>query len=159
MLRKMLIGCSVLVVVAAMGCPIVVGGPTFFLVADPSNPDLGSYVLPLTNQTDIDHARAVIADPEGTDNHIVVANIARGGTINEYVSGKYANRDLVNDGAIWSWHVQEFLRFADATAEIYDGSPVYVENHLDDWFTNTGGIIGFWGFLVTREVSSDEVAL
>lgn len=50
MLRGVLSTLSLLVVIVAVGCPITLPGPTYFLVADPSNPDLGSYVLPLTDE-------------------------------------------------------------------------------------------------------------
>ena len=110
-------------------------------------------MLPLTDPTDIGHARAVIADPGSVGGHLVVARIARGG-----VEGDYVNADLINDGRVWSWRVVEFLGFADMTIEILDGSPLYVEEHLDWWFENTGGVIGFWSYRAVREIAPDDPA-
>jgi hypothetical protein len=55
---------------------------------------------------------------------------------------------------LWSWHVVEFLEFADATIEILDGWPTLVEQDVRGWIDNTGGIIGFWEYTVTAELHS-----
>ena len=143
-----------LLILCVTGCPLSPPGETvYFLVANPDAPEKGSYVLPLEDAEDIDHARAVIADPAGSTGHIVVASIARGGR-----DLPYQNRDLINGGTLWSWRVEEFQGFADATIEILDGWPQYVEDNLDDWMANTGGQIGFWNARVIREVSVEEMA-
>jgi hypothetical protein len=128
-------------------------GTVYFLVANPEEPEKGSYVLPLTDPADIAHARAVIADPAGTDGHIVVASLARGG-----VDLPYQNRDLLNDGKLWSWRIDAFQSFADNTIEILDGWPQFIEDDVEGWFQNTGGQIGFWSARVLREVSLEEMA-
>src|SRR5262249_12822579 len=51
--------------------------PVYFIVAN-DQPEQGAYVLPLTNEADIAHARAVIADPDNTDAHIASARIDYG---------------------------------------------------------------------------------
>lgn len=132
------------------GCPGL-GGVKYFLVSAPGGEHGDSYILPLSNPSDIAHARALIRDPDNTSGHLVVATIERGGR-----SGQYVNRDLLNEGREWSWHVSEFQGFADMTIEIYDGTPTLVEEDLDWWFNNTGGVIGFWSYTVTREVSRLE---
>ena len=100
------------------GCPSQTPEETvYFLVADPNHPESGSYILPLTDPDAIAHADAVIADPEGTDRHLVVAHIAAGGS-----DATYVNRNLVGNGATWSWRITEFDGFADFTIEILDGN-------------------------------------
>lgn len=129
------------------GCPIAPRDYVYFLVSDPDGPHGDSYVLPLHRPEDIAHARALIADRETEP--IVLARIARG-------AGDPPNQNLAGDGETWSWHVVEFLGFADFTIEIYDGWPGYVEDNLDAWFANTGGIVGFWNYTVTDELAIEE---
>jgi len=63
------------------------------------------------------------------------------------------NRDLLAPGAPeWSWHVTEFVQFAEGAAEILDGSPAAVENDVEGWIANTGGLIGFAYYTVVQEV-------
>jgi hypothetical protein len=39
----------------------------------------------------------------------------------------------------WSWHIDpEDIAMAEATIELCDGVPSYVEAHLDDWIANVG---------------------
>ncbi len=121
----------------------------YFLVSSPTHGD--SYVLPLTRAEDITMARAIIADPESVTSRIVVARIAKGGG-----EGRYHNRDILGKRE-WSWHVTELVQFADATIELLDGTPTYVEEHLDEWISMTGGVIGFWSYTVTRELDPSQV--
>lgn len=118
----------------------------YFVVANPQDYSRGAYVLPLSNPSDIAHARAVIADPANTDGHIVTARIDHGGS-----AEGYTNCDPLVPGKIWSWRVTEFLGFADYTIEIYDGWAQFVEDDVQGWIDNTGGIIGFWSSRVVSE--------
>ena len=136
------------------GCPLVSRETVYYLVADPNHLDTGSYILPLTDPEAIAHADAVIADPESTDCHLVVATIASGGTLGEYV-----NRDLTGTGNTWSWHIDSFLGFADSTIEILDGDVHYVEDHFDEWCRITNSTIGFWSYRVIRRVDVSEMAV
>ena len=147
---------AALVAVAALllaGC----GGDTatgrvYFLVAESSPRHGDSYLLPLTEATDIAAARALIAgSPEV--GRIVVARIAPGAS-----DGVAVNCDLLGGGRAWSWHVSAFLGFADSTIEILDGWPGYVEQNLEEWLRITRGEIGFWSYTVIREVSEGELA-
>lgn len=108
------------------GCPAPPPeGTRYFLVAERSEVHADSYVLPLTDAADIEHALNLMEDPEAAGAPIVMARIAKG-------PGSPQNRNLAGDGAAWSWHVEEFLGFADFSAEIYDGWPGYLEEHLDE---------------------------
>jgi hypothetical protein len=125
-------------------------GTVYFLVAEilPFHND--SYILPLTKAEDIAAARNIIVS--GTPK-IVMSNIARGSG-----DGNYRNQDLVEPGKrVWSWHVVEFLEFADVSAEIYDGWPTYVEEHLEEWLATKKARIGFWSYTVSREVNISEI--
>lgn len=142
----------VTVLLTGTGCPDAPDAKVYFLVSSPSAENSDSYILPLTKPSDIQHARALIDDPDNTDRHIAAARIAASGK-----STAYVNRDLLNPPTIWSWHVVEFLGFADTTIEIYDGWPTYVDENLDQWLTETNSTIGFWSYTVTRELTEDEV--
>jgi hypothetical protein len=124
--------------------------PVYFVMADPSTPDHGAYILPLTNAADIAHARAVIADPDHTDAHIAVAHIAKGGQ-----AGDYVNQDPLHANRLWSWRVADFVGFADTTVEIYDSWADYVESNLDAWLSETNSTIGFWSYRVVSEIGVD----
>ena len=133
----------------------------YFLVAEPPGRVVGhdSYVLPLSKQEDIDHARylislgrSVFVDPPKAA--LVVAKVA---------PGKHGiNRDYLNPSfPEWSWHVVEFRGFGDATIEILDGAPTEVENDPDWYLSNDGrqGLIGFWNYTVVRELGPTPLYL
>lgn len=133
------------------GCPPKCGDTAYFLVSE-LNPVHGdSYVLPLTDPDHIAQARAIIANPGATKAKIAVAHIAPCRPCG------CRNRDLLQGGKRWSWCVTDFEGFAENTIEIYDGWPGYVEEDLDGWIANTNGVIGFWSYTVTRELTPWEV--
>ena len=77
------------------------------------------YVLPLSDDEAIAHARALVAQGPAAGATIAFARIVAG--------GDGVNRNLLAPGApAWSWHVTEFLGFADLGAEIFDGWPGFV---------------------------------
>ncbi|MEY2544896.1 MAG: hypothetical protein QOG48_13, partial [Verrucomicrobiota bacterium] len=124
--------------------------PVLFMVAE--GPGLeyhrDSYVLPLTNQIDIDHARRLINEGPGIGLALVVARIAAG--------ADGINRDyLAPIAREWSWHVTELIDFADGAVEILDGWPGYVEQDVPGWIQNTGGAIGFASYTVVAEIGGD----
>jgi hypothetical protein len=122
-------------------------GTVYFLVSE-INPFHGdSFILPLTDADAIAEARRIIRGEPGP--RIVSARIAEGSG-----DGNYLNKDLQNPGRVWSWHVSEFFGFVDFTAEIYDGSPTWVEEHLENWMLQNQGIIGFWGYTVKSEADA-----
>jgi hypothetical protein len=57
---------------------------------------------------------------------------------------------------LWSWHVTEFVAFADAAIEICDGTPTLVEGAGG---TTPDGQICFWTYTVVLEIPPPEVAL
>jgi len=143
--------CAAAALGALAGCGGAVGSgtPTCFLVGAAGRGD--SFIVPMTAAADIARARAIIAAPKAPGPKIVVARIARGAS-----DGAYVNRDLTG-GRAWSWRITAFEGFADVTAELLDGSPTYLEDHLDEWIAATGGRIGFWSYTVVREVSPAEM--
>lgn len=84
---------------------------------------MDSYVLPLTAPEDISHARDLAANGPAIGSAIVVAEIAAG--------SDGLNRDYRAASApLWSWHVTEFIAFADIGVEILDGWPSFVESDV-----------------------------
>ena len=128
--------------------PLVAVAETIFFVVSEIGPDTlhgDSYVLPLEDASDIEHARDLIANGPSVGDAIVVAEITPG--------PDGINRDVLAPGKPpWSWHVVNFDSFAGNTIEILDGSPTMVEEDVDFWMQNTGGFIGFWGYTVTAEL-------
>jgi hypothetical protein len=118
-----------------------------FLVAErPGRVTHGdSFVLRLSNPDEIAHARELIVRGPDVGGAIILARIAPG--------ADGINRDYRAPGAPpWSWHVTEFLGFADFSAELYDGWPTFVERNVPGWMANTGGTIGFWNYTVIAEL-------
>ena len=110
-----------------------------------------SYVLPLSKQEDIDHARYLISlgcsvssAPHET---IVSAKVGPGkdGINRDYFDPTFRE---------WSWHIIQFWKFADYSADIYNGSPTELEND-PPWYLGIDGrqgIIAFWAYTVVREL-------
>src|SRR5205809_2513649 len=110
---------SVLILTIAL-VQIVAADTVYFLVAE--LPDRvvrnDSYVLPLSNEEDIKHARYLISryslGYSAGDRTIVLANVvAATDDINRnFLDPKFRK---------WSWQVSEFVGFVDASLEIGDG--------------------------------------
>jgi hypothetical protein len=104
-----------------------------------------SYILPLENPSDIAHAQALILQGISAGQTIAVAQIAAG--------SDGINRNYLAPGQpLWSWHVTNFLGFADLAAEVLDGTPTQVENNVAGWIANTGGEVGFYNYTVVAQV-------
>lgn len=99
-----------------------------------------SYVLPLTDPGDIALARDLIATGGFK---IIVASIAPG--------ADGINQDIFNQ-ILWSWHVTEFVAFAEITIELCDGSPTLVEEAGGCWAGCPDGGICFWDYTVVLEI-------
>jgi len=143
-MRKLLVPCLAAFVVA---CSAARAAPIAFLVAErPGSVVHGdSYVIVLEAQSDQDHARALIADPEAAGAAIVTARIAAG--------SDGLNRNHRSAGQpLWSWHVTQFEGFADLTIELCDGWPGFVESNVAGWIANTSGQICFWQYTVVEEL-------
>lgn len=122
----------------------------YFVVAEKGTPFHGdSYVLPLADPADLRAARDVLRGRNGAAT-ICVAQIADG--------ADGINRDVLAAGEpLWTWHVLDFLGFAELTAEVLDGWPSFVEQHKGAYihFPPEGdgtGLIGFWGYTVKQEL-------
>ena len=120
----------------------------YFVVSeiDPNKPHRDSYVLPLESSNDIAHARDLITNGTSAGSPIAVAHIAEG--------ADGINRNILAAGEpLWSWHVDQFQGFADATIELIDGWPTFVESDVQGWINNTNGVVGFWSYTVTAELT------
>ena len=127
---------------------VPLGSTVYFQVAEFQLPYYrnDSYVLPLSDPQDIAYARGLIGTgPPIGFSRIVVADIEAG--------SDGINRDFRAPGApLWSWHVIEFIGFADYTAEILDGCPTYIEQEYKEKPPGTRGSIGFWSYTVVAEL-------
>ena len=121
---------------------------SYFLVAErPGQRVHGdSFVLPLTEDDDIAHARDLISlGPDQAGASIAFAKIAAG--------SDGINRDLLAaNQPEWSWHVTQFEGFGDVGIELVDGTPTMVEQDVQGWLQNTNSSIGFWNYTVVREL-------
>lgn len=125
------------------------GETVYFLVAEANTPVHGdSYVLPLTEPNDIDHARDLIKYGPAAGQPIVIAQII--------CASDCINRDYLDPNKyFWSWHVMQFVSFVNTTGVILDGWPGLVEDDCAEWVADTGGLIGFWDYTVTAELGAD----
>lgn len=130
-------------------------GTVYFKVSEMSVEHGDSFILPLTDETAIAHAREIIASDE-TEGKLILAKVVA-------ATGSEAIKNLdLNTNKVWSWKVSEFIDFVDFTIEIYDGGPSDVED-MDFWFPNTNngstssGIIGFWNYTIEAEVSPNDL--
>ncbi len=103
------------------------------------------YVLPLTEPSDIMHARMLIIVGPGIGQPLVVADYSR------FYMMQYINRNYLEPGMpAWSWYITSFVAFADMTVEVHDGWPTGVEDGLvDPWK------IGFWHYTVVEELGTN----
>ncbi len=146
---------SILLLLASMSQQLRIGaGETNYFLVGNWFDGSDSYVLPLSKPEDIAHARDLVALGssvwEGPEPHqsIAVARIAWG---RDGINRDYRNRTF----PAWSWHVVEFIAFADLTAEILDGSPTLVEEGQHAG----GGLIGFWLYTTVRELGPNPLYL
>jgi len=123
----------------------------WFVVAE--NPDLqvahgDSYLLPLSRPEDIANARLRIAQGSSSG----VGAIA---TVTIAAGGDGFNRDVRGAGTpAWSWHVTGFSGFGDFAIELCDGWPTFVEQDVQAFIANTGGVLCFWNYAVVAELDA-----
>ena len=123
----------------------------YFLVNPLPGTRLESFIIPLSKPEDIAHAREQIAKGSETQelNRPIVGVKVLGGR--DGINRNYSDPTLPQ----WSWHVSEFLEFADGAADAVATYPSYLEINFD-WAhrTNTDDavIAGFLGHRVAREL-------
>lgn len=124
----------------------------YFLVAEKGKPlHSDSYILPLSAKESIEYARLIISNPNLAPAQIIFAEIDRGNS-----DGIICNNDLIG-GTKLNWHIKNFIGFGEMGIEILDGWPLYVNDNLEDWMSQTGGRIGFWNYTIIREVQLSEI--
>jgi GNAT superfamily N-acetyltransferase len=145
--RVLALGALAAAIFAGTGSTPAAAAPTEFLVAERPGHEVhgDSYVLVLSEQADIDHARDLIVKGASAGATIAVVRIAAG------ADGR--NRDVRAPGEpLWSWHQTAFEGFADFAIELCDGWPGYVEEDVERWIANTGGTICFWSYTAVEEL-------
>jgi len=142
-------------VVLVLGLTAARAGTTYFAVAERQGVEEhhDSFVLPLSNPSDVLHARDLIArGPDVAGAPIVFASVVAG--------ADGINRNTLAAGQpLWHWHVSEFEGFGDIGIELTDGNPTLLEEDVQGWIENTRrspdgdvGHIGFWNYTVVAEV-------
>lgn len=124
--------------------PLQAQTPAYFVVGRPGlYPFAGdSYVLPLTDPVDIAQAREMASGPAGL---IVVATVTAG--------SDGINRNVSAPGEpLWSWHVKEFLAFAEVAIELCDGTPTMTETGAQGWPPGYEEDICYWDYTVVDEI-------
>ena len=131
-------------------------GTTYFVVAERQGVEEhhDSFVLPLSDPSDVSHARDLIArGPDAAGAPIVFASVVAG--------ADGTNRNTLAAGEpLWNWHVSEFEGFGDFGIELIDGNPTFLESDVPGWIENTrrspddnAGHIGFWNYTVVSEIA------
>jgi len=147
-------------VVAAWAAPAR-GGIVYFVVAEREGvaEHHDSFVLPLSADSDVAHARDLIArGPDAAGAPIVFAEVVAG--------SDGINRNTLAPGEpLWNWHVSGFESFGDFGIELVDGNPTYLESDVPGWIRNTNrgsgdvGHIGFWNYTVVSELNTAPVTV
>ncbi len=130
--------------------PISEGSARYFRLTN-SNQDQ-SYVVKLESADLIAEAQNQIQHPWQTASlpRILMARVEVG-------HGGF-NRDLSSPWkAPWSWHIAEAYRFADFASQACDGSPEFLEQTLQSWSPDGQGVICFWNYRITEELSAEQV--
>src|SRR5262245_58608615 len=99
---------QVFLATTALLSTVVHANPVYFVVGEATArpPHGDSYVLPLFAAADIAHARALVAQGRSAGAPIVIARID--------VGADGINRNMLGASpAPWSWHITEFVTFAD----------------------------------------------
>lgn len=154
--KAILIFLSLMTILVQMNCKTITaddsGMPTvYYLVSENVVNHNDSFILPLSNPEDISFADKIA---DGSERARIIVGVIQPGS----GDGIYLNRDLLDpDKRIWSWSVAKFEKFADVTAELYDGWPGYLEENLSDWMVQKNGSIGFWNYSVKRRVALSEL--
>jgi hypothetical protein len=150
-----------------------IAATVYFLVSEfPDQREHGdSFVLPLSDDAHIAHARDLVARGRDAGSYLIAADIVAG--------ADNINRNILADGKpAWSWHISHFEQFADASIELTDGWPGFIESDVQGWINNTGGgtidndgdgepdgppptvgRIAFWSYTVTAELTGSPTDL
>ena len=121
--------------------------PIYFLLGETPPPKYNdSFVLPLTNDTDIAYARRILAEPWNNDLHrLVVATIAPG--------ADGVNRNYYALGAPeWSWHVAALAGFGDGIPPEISASPTLIEWDPVRYISKFGAMAGFINYKLVAEL-------
>ena len=150
---------GVIALVSCFAAPALAGTVLFVVAERAGVAEHGdSFVLPLTQDADIAHARDLIArGPDVVGGGIVFAEIGAG--------ADGINRDVLAAGEpLWDWHVTAFEGFGDIGIELVDGNPTLVQDDVPGWIANTRrtpdatrGHIGFWNYTVVAELAPATV--
>ncbi|NTV80318.1 MAG: hypothetical protein HGA24_02725 [Candidatus Aminicenantes bacterium] len=102
--------------------------------SSPTGPDLENGVL-ATFRVHTERYSIFITNPQTIEDVIALWN---GQSTANIPSGR-VRKGRVAYNKPWSWHIDsEDIAMAEATIELCDGVPSYIEAHLDDWIATVG---------------------
>ena len=114
-----------------------------FMVAGPSGSSNESFVLPLSNPTDIEQARKMMTNPPSSK-WLVVSVIAGKDGVNRNFSDPAKSP--------WSWRVTGFWGLSSAIPpENSPDRPSALEADPEFWLSVSGGAVGFFDYTVVAE--------
>jgi hypothetical protein len=173
MVRSGLMAAVVVLFAMAAGAATSSAATVYFLVSEfPDQREHGdSFVLPLSDDEDIAHARDLVARGRDAGRYLISADLVAG--------ADNINRDILAEGKpAWSWHISNFDQFGDVSIELTDGWPTFIESDVQGWINNTGGgtvdndgdgepdgppptvgHIAFWSYTVTAELTGEPTDL
>jgi hypothetical protein len=173
MVRRWFVAAAAVLAAVLVSATTTSAAPVYFLVSEfPDQIEHGdSFVLPLEDADDIAHARDLVARGRAAGSYLIGADIVAG--------ADNINRDILAEGKpAWSWHISKFDQFADASIELTDGWPGFIESDVQGWINNTGGgtvdndgdgepdgppptvgRIAFWSYTVTAELTGPPTDL
>jgi hypothetical protein len=108
----------------------------FILAACPSpgGPDLEGGVL-ATFDVNGERFSIFVTNPQTIDQVIALSH----GQSNATIPSGRVRRGRVSYNTPWSWHIDsQDITMAEVTIELCDGTPSYLEAHLDDWIATVG---------------------
>jgi hypothetical protein len=173
MVRSAVMAVAMVLFAMAAGATTSSAATVYFLVSEfPDQREHGdSFVLPLSDDDDIAHARDLVARGRAAGSYLISADIVAG--------ADNINRDILAEGKpAWSWHISNFDQFGDVSIELTDGWPGFIESDVQGWINNTGGgtvdedgdgepdgppptvgHIAFWSYTVTAELTGPPTDL
>ena len=108
----------------------------YFVFVEWPSPSRDSFVALIKRPDLIEFARSYLMPNSTNEQRFALVRIAAG--------RDGINRDYLAPGAPqWSWHVVEFIDFAEAVGESIMTTPSFIETHLTNWIASHNGLAAF----------------
>lgn len=130
-----------------LASPLASATPVWFVFGEIAPTSGDSFIVPMTRATDIAEARRQVAEGRQAGRGAPVVRIAAG--------SDGINRDVA-DGQPWSWHVTEFLGYADAFVTTCQATPQGIEWDPATFIANAQGEACFLAYTTIAELPGSE---